>query len=262
MPNPNLPATFATDMAMHYDLLLLFFFIAAIYASAGFGGGSSYLAVLALYSTPMATLRPVALLCNLVVVSGNLFIFWRKGHLNWRKSMPLVLSGIPFAFGGGYWKLSEGVFFVLLGSSLIAAALAMWLQRNPSNAAGIEARALSGATNAGLGGGLGFLAGLTGIGGGIFLSPALQLLRWDSPKVIAATASLFIFCQSAAGLTGQLLRQPAIDWGLVLPLLLAVWVGGQIGVRWSAGKSPQALVRNLTAALVFYAGVNILWRYL
>ena len=116
--------------------------------------------------------------------------------------------------------------------------------------------------NTGLGGGLGFLAGLTGIGGGIFLSPALQLLRWDSPKVIAATASLFIFCQSAAGLTGQLLRQPAIDWGLVLPLLLAVWVGGQIGVRWSAGKSPQALVRNLTAALVFYAGVTILWRYL
>ena len=247
-------------MVDQIEILLLFFIIAAVYASAGFGGGSSYLAVLALFSLPMATLRPSALLCNLVVVSGNLLVFQKNGYLNWRKSLLLVLAGVPMAFLGGYWKLSEHTFFILLGVSLIAAALAMLLQgRTPPQG---DYRKLSQPVALGIGGGLGLLAGMTGIGGGIFLSPILNLLRWDSPKVIAATASLFICCQSASGLAGQMAQQARIDWIFVLPLLLAVWLGGQVGVRWSAGRFPQATVRNLTAAVVLYAGLNILWRYL
>ena len=246
---------------MELELLVLFFAIAALYASVGFGGGSSYLAVLALFSVPMATLRPTALLCNLIVVSGNLMIFWRKGHLKWRRSFPLVLSGIPMAFIGGYLKLSEQLFFLLLGASLVVAALAMWFQNHPRSTMREEVQ-LAASANAGIGGGLGFLAGLTGIGGGIFLAPLLHLMRWDRPKVIAATASLFIFCQSASGLAGQLTRRPEIEWRMTLPLLVAVWLGGQVGANWSAGRSPQILVRNLTALLVFYAGINILWRHI
>ncbi|MCC6462283.1 MAG: sulfite exporter TauE/SafE family protein [Saprospiraceae bacterium] len=247
---------------MQPELLFLFFLIAVIYASAGFGGGSSYLAVLTLFSIPMATLRPVALLCNLVVVLGNLWIFHRNGFLHWRKSSIVVLAGLPFSFLGGYWKLSERGFFVLLGFSLLAAALAMLLQpKQEALESGAHWR-LAPAGNAALGSGLGLLAGLTGIGGGIFLSPVLQLLRWDTPKTIAATASLFIFCQSAAGLAGQLARQATINWTFAWPLLLAVWAGGQVGARWSAIRLSQVLVRNLTAALVLYAGVNILWQYL
>lgn len=244
------------------ELLLLFFLIAAIYASAGFGGGSSYLAVLTLFSIPMATLRPVALLCNLIVVVGNLWVFHQKGFLRWRKSSIVVLAGIPFSFLGGYWKLSERVFFVLLGFSLLMAAVAMLLQPKPETLESGAHRSLPPGGNIALGSGLGLLAGLTGIGGGIFLSPVLQLLRWDMPKTIAATASLFIFCQSAAGLAGQLLRHATIDWAFAAPLLLAVWLGGQIGARWSAIRFPQVLVRNLTAGLVLYAGINILWQYL
>lgn len=246
---------------MQVELLLLFFLIAALYSSAGFGGGSSYLAILALFGLPMATLRPAALLCNLIVVSGNLYIFWRSGYLNWRKSAPVVLAGIPFAFLGGYWPISERTFFILLGISLVCAAAAMWMQNRLGRPAN-QPKQLALAAHAGIGGGLGLLAGLTGIGGGIFLSPVLHLLRWDTPKVIAAAASLFIFCQSASGLGGQLARQGNIDWPFVLPLLVAVWLGGQAGARWSAGWLAQKTVRNLTALLVFYAGLNILWRYL
>ena len=246
---------------MTIELVLLFFGVALLYASAGFGGGSSYLAILALFGLPMAFLRPTALLCNLVVVTGNLWVYWREGQLSWRKTAPLALAGIPLAFIGGYWKLSEQVFFVLLGISLVAAAVAMWLQNKPVSELQ-PGRTLSPATNLGMGGGLGLLAGLTGIGGGIFLSPALHLLRWDTPKTIAAAASFFIFCQSASGLSGQFLQGVDLDWALLLPLLAAVWLGGQLGVRWSAGRFPQKTVRNLTALLVFYAGVNILWRYL
>lgn len=246
---------------MQAEMIILFFLVAGIYASAGFGGGSSYLAVLALYALPMATLRPAALLCNLVVVGGNLLIFRKNEHLKLRQSAPLVLAGLPMAFLGGYWKISERHFFILLGVSLLVAAMAMWIQSRPFEAPP-ESRPLPVPANLGLGGGLGLLAGLTGIGGGIFLSPVLNLLRWDKPKTIAATASLFIFCQSAAGLAGQLTAGFAIDWPFVLPLLGAVLLGGQIGARWSAGWFPQKTVRNLTAILVFYAGINILWRHL
>lgn len=244
------------------EILIFFFLIAAVYASAGFGGGSSYLAVLAIYALPMATLRPAALLCNLIVVSGNLLIFWKNDHLKLRKSAPLVLAGIPMAFLGGYWKIGERYFFLLLGFSLVTAALAMWIQARAAVTRADDSRSLPAQTNVGLGGGLGLLAGLTGIGGGIFLSPILNLLRWDTPKVIAATASVFIFCQSVAGLAGQLSRDSAVDWYFILPLLAAVLLGGQIGARLSAGWFPQNIVRNLTAVLVLYAGITILWRHL
>jgi len=246
---------------MELELILLFFGIAALYATAGFGGGSSYLAIMALFGLSMLTLRPVALLCNVVVVSGNLWVFWRSGQLNLRKAAPLALAGIPMAFLGGYWILKEQTYFILLGCSLIVAAAAMWIQARPESHVQ-PATALRPAVNLGLGGSLGFLAGLTGIGGGIFLSPVLHLMRWDKPKVIAATASFFIFCQSIAGISGQIARGAQIDWKLVLPLLIAVWLGGQLGARASANRFSQLVVRNLTALLVFYAGAYILWQHL
>ncbi|MCB0533061.1 MAG: sulfite exporter TauE/SafE family protein [Lewinellaceae bacterium] len=247
---------------MEIELVLLFFGVALLYATAGFGGGSSYLAIMALFGLSMLTLRPVALLCNIVVVSGNLWIFWQNGHLNLKKTAPLALAGIPMAFAGGYWRLSEQTFFILLGISLIAAAFAMWIQSRPLSQQSNQTKTLPVAANLSIGGSLGLLAGLTGIGGGIFLSPVLHLIRWDKPKVIAAAASFFIFCQSIAGISGQLAQGAKIEWNLVFPLLIAVWLGGQIGVRATASRFSQVLVRNLTALLVLYAGFNILWRYL
>ena len=243
----------------HIELLLFFFGIAAVYASAGFGGGSSYLALLALYSVSMTTMRPTALLCNIVVVVGGTWLFWRSGYLNFKKIIPLSIASVPMAFVGGLLPLKEKTFFILLGTSLVIAALFMFFQNyfkkneveTPENASILKGSLL--------GGSIGFLSGMVGIGGGIFLSPVLNLMKWDTPKNIAATASFFILINSISGLAGQLTKNPHLDWAFVLPLMVAVLLGGQLGSRLTTFKFNQTLVRQLTAVLVLYAGVNILW---
>ena len=246
----------------HIELLLFFFSIAAIYASAGFGGGSSYLALLALYGISMATMRPTALICNIVVVVGGTWLFWRNGYLNFKKIIPLSIASVPMAFLGGMLPLKEKTFFLLLGVSLVLAASLMFFQnyfkKNEVEMAG-EASILRGSL---LGGFIGFLSGMVGIGGGIFLAPVLNLLKWDTPKNVAATASFFILVNSISGLAGQLAKNPHLDWAFVLPLMFAVLLGGQLGSRLTTFRFNQTFVRQITAILVFYAGINILWNNL
>lgn len=248
------------------ELLALFFFIALLYASAGFGGGSSYLAVLALYGIPMVIMRPTALLCNLVVVTGGAWIFWKNGWLNGRNTWPFVASGVPMAFAGGYWPVREKTFLLLLGVSLLLSGALLLGQsfrttRPPAATAGGRPMAQARALPFLLGGSIGWLSGLVGIGGGIFLSPVLNLLRWDTPKHIAAAASVFILVNSLAGLAGQIGGGYSVDWVFALPLLAAVLLGGQVGSRWSALRSSQGAVRAATAALTLYAGANLLWQH-
>jgi uncharacterized protein len=261
------------------QLTVLFFVIAAIYASAGFGGGSSYLAVLSLFSVSMTAMRSTSLMCNIIVVAGGTFIFWQNGFFNFKKILPLVLSSVPMAFLGGMMPIKERTFFLLLGSSLIVAAVLLLIQNIVLEKKGTpQYRAFSdiptvGKTDFGAknghfdtfkdvltGGLIGFFSGIVGIGGGIFLSPILNLSRWDTPKNVAATASFFILLNSIAGLAGQFWQHKFVaDWSLSLPLLLAVFIGGQVGSRFSALKINALRVRQVTAVLVFYAGANILW---
>ena len=246
-----------------YELVLIFFIVAAIYASAGFGGGSSYLAAMSLFGLGMSVMKPWALLCNVVVVTGGTYIFWKTGHLSLKKIWPLVVASVPMAFLGGAIPLREKTFFVLLGSSLVLISLLMLFQRRfaagkPTQSAAIKRYPVG--LSAFWGGAVGLLSGMVGIGGGIFLAPLLHLLRWDVPKNIAATASFFILVNSIAGLSGQLWQHTfQINWAFVLPLMAAVLLGGQIGSRVSALKFKQQQVLWATALLVFYAGVNVLW---
>jgi uncharacterized protein len=247
----------------HWELLLFFFTIAAIYASAGFGGGSSYLAVMALFAIPMQTMRSTSLMCNIVVVLGGTYILWKSGYLNFKKILPLSIASIPMTFLGGMMPLKEHTFFVLLGFSLILAALLMFFQKNVNS----EGKTYKVSENliglSSIGGIIGFFSGMVGIGGGIFLSPILNLMKWDTPKNIAATASFFILVNSISGLVGQLIQNKfTLDWQFALPLMCAVLLGGQLGSRFSNIKLNQTWVRQVTAALVFYAGVNILWTHL
>jgi uncharacterized protein len=265
---------------MHIELVIIFFFIAAVYASAGFGGGSSYLAVMALFGLQQNVMRPTSLMCNIVVVLGGTYIMWKNGYLNFKKIIPLSIASVPLAYFGGLIKLSDRTFFLLLGVGLVVAALLMFFQKksNDSNN-NVPPQYLEENFNKplivkdlakekgfwqsmGIGGLIGFFSGMVGIGGGIFLSPILNLMRWDLPKNIAATASVFILINSISGLIGQLQKQPHLDWYFTLPLLLSVFVGGQIGSRLSVFKLNQILVRQVTAALVLYAGVNILWTHI
>jgi uncharacterized protein len=234
-------------------LIISFFAIALIYASVGFGGGSSYLALLAIMNLPMETVRPTALLCNIIVVSGGTYIFWKEGLLDFRKCWPFVVASIPLAFIGGYFAPVETM-FIALGFCLILAGILLWLQPEKL----IQARSSSTLLNVGLGGGIGFLSGYVGIGGGIFLSPLLHLIHWDNAKKISALASFFILVNSVSGLAGQVLRSADLDWSFILPLLLSVLVGGQIGSRLGAKRFNPLFIKRITSILIVLAAVKIL----
>jgi len=247
----------------HPELTIIFLFIAMIYASVGFGGGSGYLAVLALYALPYPEMRLTALVCNIIVVTGGTLLFISKKELPIRKVLPLVITSVPAAFAGAILHISEHTFYLLLGCSLLAAGVTLWLRTAPlsgKSEATIKPNYLRDGL---LGGGIGFLSGMVGIGGGIFLAPILLLLRWDTPRRIAATASFFILINSISGITGQLSTLPTgVDYSRIVILGLAVLIGGQIGSRVSSAKLSQLAVRRLTGILVFAAGAEVLLKHL
>jgi uncharacterized protein len=244
---------------MEYYLLTLgFFIIALIYASVGFGGGTSYLAFLSLpfFALPFTMIKATALMCNIVVVSGGAYIFYKEGKLDLKKDWPYLVASVPLAYLGGQWPLQENDFFKILGFVLLTASLLLWVEPGDTKERTQHEKIW---LQIPLASGLGFLSGLTSIGGGIFLSPVLHFLRWKEAKKISALASVYILVNSVSGLLGQLSRGfPRMNWSLVAVLLLAVIVGGQIGSRLGARKFNPLYIKRITAVLIFVAAVNIL----
>lgn len=247
----------------HWEILFFFSVIAFVYASVGFGGGSSYLAILALYALPFKELRLIALLCNIIVVTGGTLIFVRDKQVNWKKIIPFTVVSVPMAYLGAIVKISQHTFFIVLGCSLVIAAVLLWIRTkpgniNPTGTAGKYSYAKDGL----LGGSIGLLSGMVGIGGGIFLSPLLNLMKWDTTKKIAATASVFILVNSIAGIAGQLSVLPSnINFTRMLLLGMAVLLGGQAGSR-AGVKFDPLIIRRMTALLVFFAGSEVLIKHL
>ncbi len=159
------------------------------------------------------------------------------------------------AFLGGLWPIKDNDFFLLLGIVLLAASVLLWIQPKKETE---ELNSPRPTLQVPLAGSLGFLSGITSIGGGIFLSPALHLLRWKEAKEISALASVFILANSISGLAGQLTKSTSIDWRFVLPLLAAVFLGGQLGSRLGAKWFNAVYIKRITALLIFVAAVNIL----
>jgi len=247
----------------HPEIALLFLFISFIYASVGFGGGSGYLAILALYSFPHPEMRLTALICNIIVVAGGTLLFISKKELPYRKVLPIVIVSVPAAYAGAVIHISQQAFFLMLGCSLLLAGVTLWLQPLRYNIQTDSTTAPSYIRDGAIGAAIGFLSGMVGIGGGIFLAPILHLLHWDTPRRIAATASFFILVNSAAGIAGQLTTLPTgINYSNVAILAVAVLIGGQIGARMSSAKLTQIMVRRLTGILVFAAGAEVLLKHL
>lgn len=240
-------------------LALAFLITALLYASVGFGGGSTYSALLALSGLDYRLLPLISLACNIVVVTGGSIRFARAGLTPWRKALVIVLLGAPASFLGGLTPIREATFLILLGASLVLTSLTMLIpvREHSSGQASRFARWMPLAAAP-----LGYFAGLVGIGGGIFLSPLLHLTRWYEARGIAATASLFILVNSLFGLAGQLTKNgPDLfgqALGAALPLLVAVVIGGQIGSLLAARLLPPHWIRWLTAALVLVVGVRLL----
>lgn len=199
-------------------------------------------------------------------MSGGTYLFAKQGHINWKKTLPLVLVSVPLAFIGARILFKENVFFILLGSTLIIAGIIMLLEdylRKKSIQNALEGKKAMPVVNGAIGGGIGLLAGSVGIGGGIFLSPLLHIMHWDKAKTIAGTASFFILINSASGLAGQLSQgNLTFDFKMILYLGLSVLVGGQLGSRLSVFTLSQKKVKILTALLVLFAGGRLLLKYL
>jgi uncharacterized membrane protein YfcA len=241
-----------------YLLILAFFVIALIYSSVGFGGGSSYLAMLAMpmFALAQTQIRPIALMCNLIVVTGGCIIFYRSGKLKWKDVWSYIVTSVPLAYFGGRMKLSDRDFFLVLAVTLIIASFFLWFQPKKNdeqvNSVGLPAKLI-------VSGGVGFLSGLVSIGGGIFLSPILHFFKWNEARVISGIASVYILMNSISGLWGQFSNGiPDLDWRLIVPLLGAVLLGGQIGSRLGAKVFNVIYIKRITALLILVAGAFIL----
>jgi uncharacterized protein len=244
-----------------YFLVFSFFVVALIYSSVGFGGGSSYLALLALpiFAIAFPLIRSTALFCNIIVVTGGVFIFYREGKLSFREVWPYLIGSVPMAYVGGFWPIQQNTFFILLGVTLVVVPFLLWVQAHENFEQRKPVLSESNPIKIILGGAIGLLSGLVGIGGGIFLSPILHLLRWSDAKRISALASVFILVNSIGGLAGQFKRGiPELSWKFLVPLLVAVFIGGQIGSRLGARKFNPVYIKRITALLILIAGLNIL----
>ena len=241
-------------------LIAAFFLTALLYASVGFGGGSTYIALLVLAGVSAQLVPVVAPLCNIVVVTGGTIRFARAGLVPWRRVLPLVLVSAPLAYLGGLTPIKQATFIALLGASLLVAGLLLVFQRPRASA---SIRQTTTIADAGIGGAVGYLSGLVGIGGGIFLSPIQHLMRWATPRQIAATASVFILVNSLAGLAGQLTKLGTAGLTSLVPywpLLLAVLLGGQIGTHAGIRLFSEPVVRRGTGILIVAISTQLLWK--
>jgi len=251
---------------MKTTLLIPFLIIATLYASVGFGGGSSYTALLVLSGAPFALVPILSLSCNILVVSGNCLRFMKAGLVDFAKAWPFLLFSVPLAWFGGQYIISAAAFTGLLGAVLLLSGLSLLL--GPQHYIAKFKRLNHPVFHGALGGGLGFLSGIVGIGGGIFLAPILYLIGWggtkDNSKKIAAMSSLFILLNSVFGLIGQLGKTGSAHLPLIYgywPLALAVIAGGFIGNHLGLRVFSQHVVRKLTAILILFVAVRLLWEF-
>ena len=239
-------------------LAILFLATAILYSSVGFGGGSTYLALLLIWDVPYFIFPVIALSCNIIVVSGNCFNYIRTGNLNLKLLLPYLIGSIPLAFIGGSLPIEKRLFGILLFLVLSAAGAFLLLNFKSYDDKEENYIKIPIPVSISIGGVLGFISGIVGIGGGIFLSPILFLIRAGRPKHIVTTASLFILINSVSGIIGQLTKNAVIN---EIPnywyLLVAVLIGGQLGNFLNLKIFPTRILALVTAILVIFVAVRM-----
>ena len=240
-------------------ILTIFFFITAIfYSSIGFGGGSTYLALMLIWDVPFYIFPIVALICNIIVVSGNSINFLRTKNINIKLLTPYLIGSVPFAFLGASISIDKNLFEILLFFILFIAGIFLLLESKYFNNDEIIIRKVSKVISIFIGSIIGFISGLVGIGGGIFLSPILFLLKAGYPKHITSSASLFILINSIFGVAGQLTKDIDInEFFNYWPLFVAVLIGGQIGSFLNIKFLSNRVLALLTSLLVIVVAIRM-----
>ncbi|MEM0966276.1 MAG: sulfite exporter TauE/SafE family protein [Verrucomicrobiota bacterium] len=239
-------------MLEHLPLLVGFFVVALLYSSVGHGGASGYLAIMAIAGFAPEMIRPTALVLNMVVSLVGTLAFLRRGYFSGGLFWPFLCGAVPFAFLGGTLDLSSGVYRIVLGLALCFAIGRLFLpapdpkeMRKPQ----IWIMVCCGAL-------IGFLSGIVGVGGGIFLTPLVILMGWSDAKTAAAISAPFVFINSLAGLVGL---QPVVaDFYPHLPLLIViVLVAGLLGSNWGSGRANQRQIRIALGSVLAVASIKL-----
>tara|TARA_Y100000817_G_scaffold309134_1_gene297834 strand:- start:157 stop:903 length:747 start_codon:yes stop_codon:yes gene_type:complete len=242
-------------------LSILFFITAILYSSVGFGGGSTYLALLLIWDIPYYIFPVIALLCNIIVVTGNSINYVRAGSHNFKLLLPFLIGSIPLAFFGGTLIVNKEMFEILLFFVLSTAGLLLLINNKSYEDKNITIKKINFFISISIGSVLGLISGIVGIGGGIFLSPILFLLKADRPQNIATTASLFILINSISGVFGQLTKETILNetfsyW----PLFLAVFAGGLIGNFLNLKILSNRSLALITSFLVIFIAIRMGFR--
>ncbi|WP_440670183.1 sulfite exporter TauE/SafE family protein [Candidatus Pelagibacter sp. HIMB1483] len=244
-------------------LPILFFITAILYSSVGFGGGSTYLALLLIWDIPYYIFPVVALVCNIIVVSGNSINYIRAGNHNFKLLIPFLIGSVPFAFFGGTLKIDKEIFEIILFFVLSIAGTLLLINNKSYQNNNLVIKKISSFINLVIGSVLGFVSGIVGIGGGIFLSPILFLIKAEKPKVITTTASLFILINSISGILGQLTKENVLtELPNYLSLFICVLLGGLIGNYLNLKIFTGRVLAILTSVLVIFVSIRMGYKIL
>ncbi len=234
----------------------LFFIAAALYSSVGHAGASGYLAVMALFNFAPAEMKPTALALNIVVACIGTVRFYRAGLFSWNLFWPFAITSVPLAYWGGSMNIPVDVYKMIVGFVLLFAAFRLVMstvQRKPQ-----EIRPPSKINAALFGAALGFISGLTGVGGGIFLTPLLLLMKWSETRMAAGVSAAFILVNSIAGIVGNRYNLPLISESIV-PFMVAVIFGGFVGTHLGTRKFDSVTLRRVLSVVLVIAGIKLIF---
>ena len=228
--------------------------IAFLYSSVGHAGASGYIATMTLFGLAATTIRPTALVLNIVVATIGSFQFWRAGYFSWRLFWPFALLSIPAAYIGGYLQPSASILRILIGIVLLFSATRLTFRKKDPEQTNPPSKPVA----VGVGAGLGFLSGLTGTGGGIFLTPLLLFCEWSVIRQAAAVSALFILVNSIGGLVGYFTAVhsvPALGIYLAIPAI----IGGTIGSYLGSRRLPPRGIAIFLAVVLVIAGTKLIF---
>lgn len=228
--------------------------VAFLYSSVGHAGASGYIAVMTLFGLAPTVIKPAALVLNILVACLATWQFWKAGHFVWNLFWPFAIASVPFAFVGGYINVPTSVFKIVIGIVLLYSAIRFFVHPKPD----VEPTPPKKPLAIGIGAVLGLLSGLTGVGGGIFLTPLFIFMRWARTKTASAISALFILVNSTSGLAGNLASTKELSF-FALPFALSAVAGGAVGSYLGSRRFSPMVIKRLLGIVLFIAGAKLIF---